>query len=68
MRTEDRCTRCGKRHLSAFVWLELDSVAGHYATPGRVLPERSQGLFRFGKTCAHRALGHERLADSIAER
>ena len=57
------CERCGKKHLGTFVWLELNNRTGHYATPGRVPEGESQGLFAFGKTCAYRALGHERLDD-----
>ncbi len=50
------CERCHKRHLSEFVWLELDSVSGTYHQPGEVAPERSQGLFPFGVRCAKQAL------------
>lgn len=55
--TLDRtCERCKKRHLSEFVWLELDSVSGKYHQPGDVPADRSQGLFPFGAQCAKRQL------------
>ncbi len=50
------CERCGKRHLSKFVWLELDSWTGKYHQPGTIQPLRSQGLFPFGAQCARQAL------------
>lgn len=56
MANDDTCTRCGKKHLCAFVWLELNSVTGRYAKPGTVPASESQGLFRFGKTCAAQQL------------
>lgn len=62
------CTRCGKRHLSEFIFLELNAITGHFATPGTIPPSESQGLFRFGKTCAHRALAHERLDALVAQK
>jgi len=66
--TNDTCTRCGKKHLSEFVYLELNNRTNHYATPGRVPPPDSQGLLRFGKTCARRALAHERMEDGRSSR
>lgn len=59
---QKRCERCGKKHIGAFVWLELDSVSGTYHRPGVVPPERSQGLFTFGFRCARQV-----LADADAE-
>lgn len=54
---QDRtCERCGRKHLGEFVWLELDSVSGDYHEPGEVAPERSQGLFSFGKYCSVKTL------------
>ena len=50
------CERCGKRHLSEAVWLELDSRTGRYHRPGEVPPDRSQGGFPFGRQCAEKAL------------
>ena len=46
------CQRCGKKHLAAFIWLELDSVSNRYQEAGTVMSERSQGLFPFGEACA----------------
>jgi hypothetical protein len=54
------CYRCGKRHLSEWVYLELDSVSNRWHKPGDVLADRSQGLFRFGAACARRMLRNER--------
>jgi hypothetical protein len=49
MKKMDRdCTRCGKRHLSVFVWLELNSRTGVYQNAGSVPANDSQGLFPFG--------------------
>lgn len=50
------CERCGKQHLGAFVWLELNKSTGRYHLPGTVLAVDSQGLFPFGRTCARREL------------
>lgn len=60
------CTRCGRKELGTVVYLELNNRTNHYATPGRVPADESQGLFPFGKTCAHRALAWERLDDHRA--
>jgi hypothetical protein len=46
-----QCTRCGRKHLGEWRWLELNSVTGLYDTPGRVPIADSQGLFAFGLTC-----------------
>jgi hypothetical protein len=47
------CKRCGKKHLCAFVWLELDTYTGKYHEPGSLPPDGlSQGLFAFGAQCA----------------
>jgi hypothetical protein len=54
------CERCGKKHLSEFVWLELNTVTGRYETPGSVPPSESQGLFPFGAACARRTLSSPR--------
>lgn len=54
------CQRCGKRHLAAFVWLELNTRTGQYAEPGTVPANDSQGLFRFGRACARRQLAEQR--------
>jgi hypothetical protein len=54
------CARCGKRHLGAFVWLELNTVTGTYHEPGTVPPEQSQGLFPFGGQCAKQAIKGKR--------
>ncbi len=61
------CERCGKEHLGTFIYLELNNRTNHFATPGRVPEGESQGLFPFGKTCAYRALGHERFDDYCTE-
>jgi hypothetical protein len=50
------CERCGKRHMSEWVYLELNAATGRYAEPGSVPTNDSQGLFRFGRDCAKRAL------------
>jgi hypothetical protein len=52
----DNCHRCGKKHLSAPVWLELDSWTGRWDVPGGIAKDRSQGVFRFGNACAKRQL------------
>jgi hypothetical protein len=55
LKTESRfCTCCEKRLRGRFAWLEKDClVAGrYYANAGEVAPERSQGWFPFGMTCA----------------
>ena len=50
------CERCGKKHLGAFVWLELNACTGRYHKPGEVPQAESQGLFRFGPACANAVL------------
>ncbi len=50
------CHRCGKRHVSGWVFLELNRDTGNWHQPGQVHPDQSQGLFRFGIACARRAL------------
>jgi hypothetical protein len=52
MATKQECTRCGKKHLSATVYLELDSRTGLYSEPGTVAADRNQGGFPFGRKCA----------------
>ena len=56
MTPSKRCERCGKAHLGEFVWLELDCHTGTYYQPGDVAPDRSQGLFAFGPTCAGKVM------------
>lgn len=51
-----QCERCGKKHLRAYVWLELDTITNTFHAPGDVQPDRSQGLFAFGVACARRTL------------
>jgi hypothetical protein len=50
------CQRCGKRHITGWVYLELNSRTNTWHRPGSVPPEESQGLFRFGIACARTAL------------
>jgi hypothetical protein len=55
MITPEYCNQC-KRKLNKknIVWLELDSQTNLYYLPGMgdISPERSQGIFAFGKDCA----------------
>lgn len=57
-----RCTRCGKKHLSEMVYLELDTHTQLFDDPDvHTLPVgRSQGLFPFGKKCARIVLSQGR--------
>ena len=56
MTHDTTCGRCGARHLDGFTFLELNNRTGKYAVPGNVPSNESQGLFRFGHTCAKRLL------------
>ena len=53
------CQRCGKKHVSGWVWLELNRDTGNWHKPGTVPEAQSQGLFRFGIACARTALGEK---------
>lgn len=64
--TDKRCERCGKRHLADWVWLELGMVTGTYHEPGSVAPDRSQGIFPFGRACAKAAQAGKKRRMSIA--
>jgi hypothetical protein len=56
VRTDRVCQRCGKKHLSEFIWLELDTDTGLFYEPGQLPADAySQGLFPFGKHCAEKA-------------
>ena len=49
----NECERCGIQLLPGReVWLELSTITGRYDKPGNIHPERSQGLFPFGRVCA----------------
>lgn len=51
--SERYCTCCRKDlNGHAFRWLELDQRIDAYHDFGDVPPEKSQGLFPFGLTCA----------------
>jgi hypothetical protein len=55
LKTDARyCTCCAKRLRGKFVWLEKDCLVcdGYHFNEGEVAPERSQGWFPFGMTCA----------------
>jgi hypothetical protein len=58
-----QCERCGKQHIGAFVWLELNTYTGLYDKPGTIPKDESQGLFMFGPACARTVLknnGHNK--------
>lgn len=59
--SERYCTCCG-RELSghAFRWLELDQRTNTYHDRGDVAPEKSQGWFPFGLTCAKKLTRSEK--------
>ena len=53
------CERCGKKHVTGWVYLELNLTTNTWHKPGDVPAAQSQGLFRFGIACARRALGEK---------
>lgn len=52
------CTCCNARLSGRFAWLELDQRIDAYHDLGGVPPEKSQGWFPFGLTCARKAKEH----------
>lgn len=46
------CERCGRRHVTGWVWLEFNLTTNTWHKPGEVPDDQSQGLFRFGIHCA----------------
>ena len=73
------CTCCERPLRAKFAWLELDQRDWTYHDFGGVPPEKSQGCFPFGLTCARkliaqaevypaskqeRAIGSERASSS----
>ncbi len=54
--SERYCTCCERRIKGKVAWLELDQRTDTYHDRGDVPPEKSQGWFPFGLTCARKAL------------
>jgi hypothetical protein len=52
------CTRCDKPLRGKFAWLEKDCwvADGYHCHEGEVAPERSQGWFPMGLSCARKYL------------
>ncbi len=62
MKTEKiHCERCGEMlTYNRIVWLELDTNTGLFFRDGEFPKSgKSQGLFPFGKACAHFQLGEK---------
>lgn len=58
--SERFCTCCEKPLKGIVAWLELDQRTNTYHDLGGIPPERSQGWFAFGTTCAKKLLkAHE---------
>lgn len=58
----DRCTCCDRKLKGKVAWLEYDQRAEAYHDRGDVPPEKSQGWFPFGMTCARKLLAEEKSA------
>lgn len=56
-KTERYCTCCQRPLARKFAYLELDQTVNAYHDFGGVPPDRSQGWFPFGLTCARKLLG-----------
>jgi len=50
--SERYCTCCQQRLARRIAWLELDQRTNAYHDLGGVPPDKSQGWFPFGLTCA----------------
>lgn len=53
--SERYCTICKKALRGRFAWLERDCISGE-CRDGGIAPERSQGWFPVGMTCARAAI------------
>ena len=56
----DTCTCCDRKLNGQVAWLELDQRDDTYHDHGGVPPEKSQGWFPFGMTCARKINGKRR--------
>lgn len=65
--TDRTCERCKRKHVSGWVYLELDTIDNTWHQPGDVPPERSQGLFPFGASCAKTQLSFQELKELVKE-
>lgn len=54
------CTCCERELTAAFRWLEMDQRTWTYHDDGDVPPEKSQGWFPFGLTCAKKLVAKHR--------
>lgn len=67
------CTCCERPLRGKVAYLELEEGTARYTDSGLIPPERSQGWFPFGLTCAAKELRREtdqtfRIAQIIARR
>jgi hypothetical protein len=54
--SERYCTCCNRQLTGRIRWLELDQRNGTYHDREDVPPEKSQGWFPFGMSCARKAV------------
>jgi hypothetical protein len=58
------CTCCERPLRAKFAWLELDQRDWTYHDFGGVPPEKSQGCFPFGLTCARKLIAQAEVLSS----